>query len=143
MMAPLPVGLKDPLARLASVRASMEHLKSSKQAEGAKVLTSLENALPPAILARASRLGFSSRLYNLLVTNVPGPQIPIYMLGRQLEELAPLAFLAPEHTLAIGIMSYHGHVTYGLIADADSLPDLDVLAGYLRESLAELVALAT
>jgi diacylglycerol O-acyltransferase len=143
MMAPLPVGTKDPMERLASVRTSMEHLKSSKQAEGAKVLTSLENALPPAILARASRLGFSSRLYNLLVTNVPGPQIPIYMLGRQLEELAPLAFLAPEHTLAIGIMSYHGHVTYGLIADADSVPDLDVLAGYLRESLAELVALAT
>lgn len=142
MMAPLPVGTTDPRARLAKVRASMEHLKSSKQAVGAKVLTSLENALPPAILARASRLGFSSRLYNLLVTNVPGPQIPIYMLGRQLEELVPLAFLAPEHTLAIGIMSYHGHVTYGLIADADNVPDLDVLARYLEQSLAELVATA-
>ncbi len=142
MTVPLPVGMTDPRARLASVRASMEHLKSSKQAEGAKVLTSLENALPPAMLARASRLGFSSRLYNLLVTNVPGPQIPIYLLGRQLEELVPLAFLAPEHTLAIGIISYHGHVTYGLIADADNVPDLEVLAGYLRESLAELVATA-
>jgi WS/DGAT/MGAT family acyltransferase len=142
MMAPLPVGTKDPRARLAKVRASMEHLKSSKQAVGAKVLTSLENALPPAVLARASRLGFSSRLYNLLVTNVPGPQIPIYMVGRQLEELVPLAFLAPEHTLAIGIMSYHGHVTYGLIADADNVPDLDVLVRHLEESLAELVATA-
>ena len=84
----------------------------------------------------------ATRLFNLLVTNVPGPQLPIYMLGRQLEELAPLAFLAPEHTLAIGIMSYHGHVTYGLIADADALPDLDVLARYLREALAELVSTA-
>ena len=142
MNAPLPVGLPDPRERLAAVRSAMEGLKSSKQAEGAKVLTSLENALPPAILARASRLGFSSRLYNLLVTNVPGPQIPIYLLGRQLEELAPLAFLAPEHQLAIGIMSYHGHVTYGLIADADAVPDLDVLAKHLQESLSELVALA-
>jgi diacylglycerol O-acyltransferase len=142
MNAPLPVGIRDPRQRLARVREGMEHLKSGKQAEGAKVLTSLENALPPAILARASRLGFSSRLYNLLVTNVPGPQIPIYLLGRQLEELAPLAFLAPEHTLAIGIMSYHGQVTYGLIADADAVPDLEGLAGYLRESLAELVATA-
>ncbi len=142
MTAQLPVGTRDPRQRLAKVREGMEHLKSSKQAEGAKVLTSLENALPPAMLARASRLGFSSRLYNLLVTNVPGPQIPIYLLGRQLEELVPLAFLAPEHTLAIGIMSYHGHVTYGLIADADNVPDLDRLAGYLRESLAELVAAA-
>jgi diacylglycerol O-acyltransferase len=142
MNAPLPVGVADPRERLAAVRAAMEDLKSSKQAEGAKVLTSLENALPPAILARASRLGFTARLYNLLVTNVPGPQIPIYMLGRQLEELVPLAFLAPEHQLAIGIMSYHGHVTYGLIADADAVPDLDLLAKHLRESLSELVALA-
>lgn len=143
MTAPLPVGIKDPRDRLAAVRAAMGDLKSSKQAEGAKVLTSLENALPPAILARAARVGFSSRLYNLLVTNVPGPQIPIYLLGRQLEELAPLAFLAPEHTLAIAIMSYNGNVTYGLIADADAVPDLDVIARYLEQALAELVATAS
>jgi len=142
MNAPLPVGIADPVERLAAVRAAMEDLKSSKQAEGAKVLTSLENALPPAVLARASRLGFSSRLYNLLVTNVPGPQLPIYMLGRELKDLVPLAFLAPEHQLAIGIMSYNGHVTYGLMADADAVPDLDVLAKHLRESLSELVATA-
>jgi diacylglycerol O-acyltransferase / wax synthase len=139
MMAPLPVGIREPVERLSAVHQAMQHLKSSKQAEGAKVLTSLENALPPAVLARASRLGFSSRLYNVLVTNVPGPQIPLYVLGRQLEELAPLAFLAPEHLLAIGIMSYHGSVTYGLIADADKVPDLDVLAKHLEECLAELV----
>lgn len=139
MMAPLPVGVRDPKARLSAVQGAMKDLKSSKQAQGAKVLTSIENALPPAILARAARLGFSSRLYNVLVTNVPGPQIPIFMLGRQLQELIPLVFLAPEHTLAIGIMSYHGKVTYGLMADAEAVPDLAVLAGYLRESLAELV----
>ncbi len=142
MNAPLPVGLKDPKARLARVREAMQHLKSSKQAEGAKVLTSLENALPPAVLARASRLGFSSRLYNLLVTNVPGPQFPIYLLGRRLEELVPLAFLAPEHRLAIGIMSYDGQVSYGLMADADAVPDLARLAQHLRDCLAELVATA-
>jgi diacylglycerol O-acyltransferase len=139
MMAPLPVGVQDPVARLSAVQRAMQDLKSSKQAQGAKVLTSIENALPPAVLARAARLGFSSRLYNVLVTNVPGPQIPIFMLGRQLEELIPLVFLAPEHTLAIGIMSYHGKVTYGLLADAEAVPDLAVLAGHLRESLAELV----
>ena len=142
MNAPLPVGVEDPRERLGVVRASMEHLKSSKQAEGAKVLTSLENALPPAVLARASRLGFSSRLYNLLVTNVPGPQFPIYLLGRRLEELVPLAFLAPEHTLAIGIISYDGQVTYGLMSDADVVPDLPRLAHHLRDCLAELVATA-
>ena len=143
MMAPLPVGVTDPVERLAVVRQSMEHLKTSRQAEGAKVLTSIENALPPAVLARASRLGFSSRMYNLLVTNVPGPQVPIYMLGRQLQELAPLAFLAPEHLLAIAIVSYHGQVTYGLLGDADGVPDLADLAKHLEASLAELVDAAT
>jgi diacylglycerol O-acyltransferase / wax synthase len=142
MAAPLPVGITDPLRRLSLVRQSMQHLKGSRQAEGAKVMTSLENALPPAVLARASRLGFSSRLYNLLVTNVPGPQQPIYLMGRRLQELAPLAFLAPEHLLAIAIVSYDGQVTYGLLGDADALPDLDELAGHLQDSLAELVALA-
>jgi len=140
--APLPVGITHPVERLALVRQAMGHLKGSRQAEGAKVMTSLENALPPAVLARASRIGFSSRLYNLLVTNVPGPQVPIYLLGRRLEELVPLAFLAPEHTLAIGIVSYSGAVTFGLLADSDALPDLPVLAQHLRESLAELVEAA-
>lgn len=143
MTAPLPVGIEHPVERLAVVRRSMEHLKTSKQAEGAKVLTSIENALPPAVLARASRLGFSSRMYNLLVTNVPGPQVPIYMLGRELQELAPLAFLAPEHLLAIAIVSYNGQVTYGLLGDADGVPDLADLAKHLHASLAELVDAAS
>ncbi len=142
MTAPLPVGVEDPVERLALVRSAMEHLKGSRQAEGAKMMTSLENALPPAVLARASRLGFTSRLYNLLVTNVPGPQVPIYLLGRRMLQLAPLAFLAPEHTLAIAIISYDGAVTYGLLADADAVPDLPVLAGHLQDSLAELVKAA-
>jgi WS/DGAT/MGAT family acyltransferase len=142
MMAPLPVGVSDAGRRLKLVSAAMKHLKESRQAEGAKVLTAVENALPPAMLARASRLGFSSRMYNLLVTNVPGPQQPIYLLGRRLQELAPLAFLAPEHLLAIAIISYDGQVTYGLLADADAIPDLDELAGHLEQSLAELVKTA-
>jgi WS/DGAT/MGAT family acyltransferase len=142
MMAPLPVGVADPVERLGAVRSAMEDLKHSRQAEGAKMLTQVENALPPAVLARASRLGFSSRMYNLLVTNVPGPQVPIYLLGHQLEELAPLAFLAPEHLLAIAIVSYNGQVTYGLLGDADAVPDLPDLARHLEQELAALVAAA-
>ena len=136
------MGITRPAERLAVVRRAMEHLKGSRQAQGAQFLTSVENALPPAVLARASRLGFSSRMYNLLVTNVPRPAEPIYLLGRELVELAPLAFLAPEHLLAVAIVSYHGSVTYGLLGDADALPDLDDLAGHLRDALAELVAAA-
>ena len=80
---------------------------------------------------------------NLLVTNVPGPQVPLYVLGRQLESLAPLAFLAPDHLLAIAVVSYHGQVTYGLLGDADGVPDQAELAKHLKASLAELVDAAT
>lgn len=109
---------------------------------GLRTLVALGTRGVGLALPRASRLGFSSRMYNLLVTNVPGPQVPICMLGRELLELTPLAFLAPEHTLAIAIISYHGGVTYGLLADAAAVPDLPVLADTLSEALAELVASA-
>jgi len=142
IMAPLPVGVRQPVERLSRVRRGMQELKTSRAAEGAQVISSFENALPPALLAPLSRLGFSSRMYNLLVTNVPGPQVPLYLLGRQMTDLAPLAFLAPDHTLAIAIVSYHGSVTYGLLSDAEAVPDLPDLVGHLRDSLAELVQAA-
>jgi hypothetical protein len=87
-------------------------------------------------------MNFSNRFYNLLVTNVPGPQFPIYLLGRQLLELRPVAFLAPRNALAIAIMSYNGSVFINLIGDYDAMPDLDLLAGYVKESIAELRAVA-
>jgi len=141
--APLPIGLDDAVQRLTQVHRTMADLKAGRQADGARVLTALENAMPPALLARASRLGFSSRTYNLLVTNLPGPQVPLFLLGRELVELAPLAFLAPEHTLAVAVLSYQGQMTYGLLGDADAVPDLADLARHLEDSLAELVAAAT
>ncbi len=140
--APLPIGIDDAVQRLTQVHRAMADLKAGRQADGARVLTTLENALPPALLAHASRLGFSSRTYNLLVTNLPGPQVPVFLLGRELVELAPLAFLAPEHTLAVAVLSYQGQMTYGLLGDADALPDLADLARHLEDSLAELVAAA-
>jgi WS/DGAT/MGAT family acyltransferase len=142
MTAPLPVGVTDPLRRLRLVHASMQHLKESRQAEGAKVLTAVENALPPAVLARASRLGFSSRMYNLLVTNVPGPAAADLPDGPPAAGAGAAGVPRPEHHLAIAIISYDGAVTYGLLADADALPDLPELAAHLEDSLAELVKAA-
>ena len=142
MVAPLAVGIDDPAERLAVVRAAMQGVKSSKQAEGARVLTQMESFLPPTVLAQAARLSFSSRLYNLLVTNVPGPQFAVYMQGRRLLELFPLAFLAVDHTLAVAILSYDGAVNIGLLGDADQLPDLPDLAEDIRVALADLVAAA-
>jgi WS/DGAT/MGAT family acyltransferase len=142
MRGPLPVYVADPTARLRVVRQAMDGLKDSKQAVGAEVITGLEALAPPTILAQASRLQFSTRLFNLLVTNVPGPQFPLYVLGRGLEDLFPIAFLPENQALAIAVMSYNGRMDFGLLGDYDAMADLDDLGQALRDSLSELVEAA-
>jgi WS/DGAT/MGAT family acyltransferase len=138
MRGPLPVYIKDPVARLRFVKEAMDGLKESKQAVGAKVLADVQQLAPPTVLAQASRIQFSTRLFNLLTTNVPGPQFPLYVLGRELQDLFPVAFLPKNHSLAIAIMSYNGRVNFGLLGDYDALPDIDVLADGIADGLAEL-----
>src|SRR3954452_12058534 len=142
MRGPLPVYIADPLERLRAVRAAMDGLKESKQAVGAEVLASVQNLAPPTILAQASRLNFSTRLFNLIVTNVPGPQFPLYVRGRELLEVFPVAFLPRDHALAIAIMSYNGRMSFGLLGDYDALPDIDDVAEGIEASIGELVAFA-
>jgi diacylglycerol O-acyltransferase len=142
MRGPLPVYIHDPVPRLRFVRRAMDGLKESKQAVGAATLTAVNELWPPTILAEASRLNFSTRLFNLLVTNIPGPQVPLYVLGRQLEDLFPLAFLPKNHALAVAIMSYNGGLDYGLLGDYDALPDIDVIADGIDASLKELLEAA-
>ena len=142
MRGPLPVYISDPVARLRFVRQAMDGLKESKQAEGAATLAAVNSLAPPTILAQASRLNFSTRLFNLIVTNIPGPQVPLYVLGRELQDLFPVAFLPENHALAIAIMSYNGGIDFGLLGDYDALPDIDVIADGIADSLAELLAVA-
>jgi diacylglycerol O-acyltransferase / wax synthase len=142
MACPLPVYADDPERRFEVVSEAMRHLKESKQALGAEVIAGLQDFAPPTVFARASRLNFSSRVYNLLVTNVPGPQFPLYLLGRELLELVPVPFLAPEKALAIAIMSYNGKVDVGLMGDYDAMPDLDDFAGYVEDELDALLEAA-
>jgi WS/DGAT/MGAT family acyltransferase len=142
MRGPLPVYVEDPVARLQVVRSAMDGLKDSKQALGAEVLAGMQALAPPTIFAQASRLNFSTRLFNLLVTNVPGPQFPLYVLGRELQDLFPVAFLPKRHALAVAIMSYDGGMDFGLLGDYDAMPDLERLGEMLDESLAELLAAA-
>ncbi|MBW8059599.1 MAG: wax ester/triacylglycerol synthase family O-acyltransferase [Solirubrobacterales bacterium] len=142
MRGPLPVYLEDPARRLRVVSEQMEGLKRSKQALGAEVIARFNDFAPPTLLAQASRINFSTRLFNLIVTNVPGPQIPLYVLGRELEEVFPIAFLPQNHALAVAVMSYNGRIGFGLLADYDSVDDVDVLARGITESLAELEAAA-
>ena len=142
MRAPLPVYARDPVERLRIVSEAMRGLKESKQALGAEVISGLERFAPPTLLAMASRVNFSTRLFNLIVTNVPGPQFPLYLLGREMQELVPIAFLPENHALAVAVMSYNGKVDFGLLADYDAMPDLEVFAELLAESLDELLGAA-
>jgi WS/DGAT/MGAT family acyltransferase len=142
MWAPLPVGLSDPVHRLLTISRDMEGIKESGQAVGAQVLTELTGFAPPTIMAQAARLQARQRLFNLVVTNVPGPQFPLYMLSRQLDAMFPMVPLAENQALGIAIMSYDGQLNFGLNADYDSLPDLEALADELRASIEELAAAA-
>ncbi len=142
MRGPLPVYITDPVARLRYISRAMNGLKESKQAVAASTIARVNNLAPPTILAQASRLQFSTRLFNLLVTNIPGPQFPLYVLGRQLQDLFPVAFLPAHHALAVAIMSYNGGIDYGLLADYDAMYDLDEVTARIDESLAELLAAA-
>ncbi len=139
MRGPLPVYASDPVERLAIVREGMGHLKESKQALGAEVISGLQDFAPPTLLAQASRLNFSTRLFNLIVTNVPGPQFPLYILGREMQEIVPIAFLPENHALAIAIMSYNGKVDFGLLADYDAMADVESVGAHLEQSLDELL----
>jgi WS/DGAT/MGAT family acyltransferase len=142
MRGPLPVYVEDPVKRLAIVRAAMNDLKDSKQALGAEVISRFNDFAPPTLLAQAARINFSTTLFNLIVTNVPGPQIPLYVLGRELQDVFPVAFLPENHALAIAIMSYHGCINFGLLGDYDSMEDIEEIAGWLRDSLDELLEAA-
>jgi diacylglycerol O-acyltransferase / wax synthase len=138
MRGPLPVYVEDPVRRLRVVSEQMEGLKRSKQALGAEVIARFNDFAPPTLLAQAARINFSTRLFNLIVTNVPGPQLPLYVLGRELQEVFPVAFLPPNHAMAVAIMSYNGRICFGLLADYDSMEDVETVARGIEESLAEL-----
>jgi diacylglycerol O-acyltransferase len=142
MSCPLPVYADDPRERYRIVSEAMRGLKDSKRALGAETIAGLQDFAPPTIFAQASRLNFSSRLYNLLVTNVPGPQFPLYLLGRELEQLVPIPFLGPEKALAIAIMSYNGGVHVALMGDYDALDDVDDLAVWVSDEITALAEAA-
>src|SRR3954466_6135807 len=138
MMAPLPVWCDNPVVRLDVVRDAMHNLKQSGQAVGAEVLTRIGGFAPPTILAQATRIGARQRTFNLVVTNVPGPQFPLYLQGREMIDIFPMVPLATNQRLGIALMSYNGAINFGLIGDFDSMPDLEDLAAHLGASLEEL-----
>jgi diacylglycerol O-acyltransferase len=139
MMAPLPVGCEDPIERLRLVTEAMGDLKGSGQAVGAEIITRITDFAPPTIAAQAARLQPAQRFFNLVVTNVPGPQFPLYVLGREMEAIFPMVPLARRQALCVGIMSYNGQVDFGLVGDYDAMADLDSFGLDLEGAVREIV----
>ena len=142
VFCPLPVGEPDPVARLHRVSAAMKGLKESRQAVGALALTHLGEFMPPTMAAQAARLGSTTRWFNLVVTNVPGPQVPMFLLGRKLVACYPVVPLGQLQTVGIALLSYCGAIHVGLLGDADRARDLPTLARALHEAVEELSARA-
>jgi diacylglycerol O-acyltransferase len=139
MIAPLPVGIADAVERLAAVRAAMDRLKDQDQAGGLYALSRLADRIPAAWQALAGQLPVPiNTLLNTVSTNVPGPQIPLYLDGHKLLAMYPLGIISANMGLFVAIYSYHQTLTFGLLVDPALVKDVWYLADCLRESYAEL-----
>ncbi len=141
-MTDLPVAERDPRRRLDKVRASTARLKESRQTLGAQVLAAVSEWTSTTLLSSAVRLSTRSRPFNLVVTNVPGPQIPLYLLGAELRECYPMLALLPNQALGVALFSYAGRLCWGFIADWDLIPDLHDFVLAIESSFRELQSAA-
>lgn len=138
LTVPLPIDVDDPVKRMEAVWKTTADLKESKQALGGEVLTAISEWTVPNVLVQAVRLAARTRPYNLVVTNVPGPQIPLYFLGARMSASYPVVPLFQEMGLAVGLFSYDGGLHWGLNGDWEHLPDLHDLVLAIETSFAEL-----
>jgi WS/DGAT/MGAT family acyltransferase len=141
----LPVGEPSPVVRLHQVTHAMREHTQGGQSVTADALVRIGGFAPPTLHALGARAanGISKRIFNLVVTNVPGPQFPLYAAGARMQEMFPVVPLAKGQALAIGLTSYDGGVYYGFNGDRDAMSDVDVLAGMVDESLEELLGTLT
>lgn len=139
-LVPLPVGEPDPVVRLSRISFEMHRHRESSRLVGAETLATIAGFAPPTLHALGARLGadITQRVYNVVITNVPGPQTPLYVGGAEMIAAYPVVALTRGHGLSIGLTSYNGGVFFGLNADRDGVPDVDDLAECLREALDEL-----
>jgi diacylglycerol O-acyltransferase len=143
VFAGLPVGLSDPAARLARIRAEMDGVKQSKQAVAGDVLSSLSGFAPPLLLALGSRLVTLSPRLNMhtATTNVPGPQQPVQTLGRRMLASYPFVPVVGSIRIVVAIFSYDGSLYFGVTGDYDGAPDIDVLTAGITRGMDDLLAL--
>jgi WS/DGAT/MGAT family acyltransferase len=141
-MTDLPVSEPDPLRRLALVRETTARLKTSKQALGAEVLAAVSDWTSSSLLSLAVRVSARGRPYNLVVTNVPGPQVPLYLLGAEVEACYPVVNLLPQQGLGVALFSYAGSLFWGFTADPEVVPDLAGFPGLVQAAFGELAEAA-
>ena len=140
----LPVGEPDPAARLAAIRAQMDEYKSTMQAVDARSIIAMGDFVAPTLLSLGVRAAMQAgQLWcQAVTTNVPGPRVPLYVLGRRMVSTHAYVPIGGGTRVSIGIFSYLNSMTFGINADFDAFPDVDVLADGIRAGLDELVALA-
>jgi hypothetical protein len=143
VFADLPVQIADPVARLRVISDQMAGLKESKQALTGEVLSSLSGFAPPLLLSLGGRLATKAPQHtvNTVTTNVPGPQIPLYAVGRRMLEVYPYVPLGIRLRIAVAIFSYDGRVTFGVTGDYDGAADIEVLAQGIEQAMADLLAI--
>jgi len=138
----LPVAESDPLERYRKTIEAAESLKGGRQATGVETVLDLAGVAPPVLHATLARLSYAPRLFNITITNVPGPQLTLYALGARLRRVVPLVPIFAFHAVGIAVASYDGEVVFGLAADRGCVPDLDLLADGIEHSLTGLGELA-
>lgn len=140
----LPVGEGNAVVRLSQIAHATESHSTAASLVDARTIVTLSGFAPPTLHAMGIRVAssFSARLFNLLITNVPGAQAQIYIAGTKLLETYAVPPLVTNQVLAIGVTSYHGMLYFGINADRDAMSDVDVLPGLLQESLDELLEAA-
>jgi WS/DGAT/MGAT family acyltransferase len=138
LIVALPISEADPRQRLELIHAETARLKASEQARAASLIIEATGWTPPTINRVLAGAMSRQLVFNLVVSNVPGPQMPFYLLGRKLLAIHPFVPLSPQnHALSIGVLSYDGGVFFGLAGDRDVLYDIDALATDLEATLAE------
>ena len=146
MAAPLHTEVADPVARLLRTHATLGDMKQRHRALPASLLTDANHFIPPAVFSRAARLTFGIAtgpgrpVWNLVISNVPGPQFPLYLAGAKLVANYPVSVITHGMGLNITVMSYMGHLDFGIVADREQMPDMALLIGWLREELELLEA---
>jgi WS/DGAT/MGAT family acyltransferase len=144
MFPELPVGIDDPVLRLEEIHRQMEGLKETKMAQGADSIMQMAGFAPPMLLAMGTRLAarMPQRTLNTVTTNVPGPQYPLYIAGRQMIEAYPFVPIQGQVRITIAIFSYFGQLNFGVTGDYDGAPDIDVLCHGIEEGMQEYLEIA-